>query len=202
MQIRQTYNVLGSHTFPILCFHGETVPLWAGTVLEARRSREACARHGAEDDVFPSLPPTVHASPKQATPHMDALFCRCNRCRPPGCPRQPSIDSTLSGRVTSLASPIQECRRASSMTAASHFYGQYPRVQALHSYPEARIRGHKRHGLCLECGIGPLPSGCHLQERIRMTGSEMTIEMGDGAVALACRTLRALEQQGCESFLR
>ena len=99
MQIRQTCNAFRSHTTPILCFHGETVPLWAGTVLEARRSREACARHGAVDDVFPSPPPTVHASPKQAQPHMGAIFCRCNRCMPLSCSRRSPIECTLFGRI-------------------------------------------------------------------------------------------------------
>ena len=104
MQIRQTYNVCRSHPLPILRFHGETVPLWGGTVLEARRSREACARHGAVDDVFTSLPPSVHASPKQATHHMGALSCRCNRCRPSTCSRRRS----RCGRVVSLAMLLRE----------------------------------------------------------------------------------------------
>ena len=56
MQIRETYNVSKTHHIPILCFHGGTVPLWGGTVLEARPSREACARHTAKDDVFHRIP--------------------------------------------------------------------------------------------------------------------------------------------------
>ena len=95
MQIRQTTNVFRTHPIPTRCLHGRTVPLRGGTVPEARRSREACAQHAAEDDVFLSLPTTVHASPKRATYHMDSIACRCNRCGLPGCLRRGPVVSEV-----------------------------------------------------------------------------------------------------------